>query len=216
MGGPPAYADKRGMRLRLALPKGVHVASLLPADSELASRVAGRNAEALEELYDRYSQAVFGMAYSILRDHATAEDVTQEVFVTLWTRAHRFDPARGEFRHWFLHLAHNRIVDELRRRRRTAQRNADKAPEDASLGLVASSNTADQAVSAVMFGIAAEALKLLPDEQRNAVVMAYLEGATQQEIATRTDTPLGTVKTRLRLGLIKLRLIMSEPASEEA
>ena len=196
--------------------KGSPVDSFPPTDADLTSRVAGGDAEALEELYVRYSQPVFGMSYSMLRDHATAEDVTQEVFVALWTRADRFDPARGEFRHWFLHLAHNRIVDELRRRRRAALRSADKEPEDASLGLVSPGDTADQAVTAVMFGAAAEALKLLPPEQREAVVMAYLKGATQEEIARRTGAPLGTVKTRLRLGLIRLRRILAEPVSEEA
>ena len=190
--------------------------SLSQTDADLVSRVVEGDADALEELYSRYSQPVFGMSYSILRDHAMAEDVTQEVFVSLWTRAQRFDPKRGVFRHWFLHLAHNRIVDELRRRRRTAQRSADKTPEDVSLALVSPGDTADQAVTAVMFGAAAEALKLLPPEQREAVVLAYLHGATQREIALRTDVPLGTVKTRLRLGLIRLRRIMAAPAAEEA
>ena len=125
--------------------------SFPPTDADLTARVSDGDAEALEELYSRYSKPVFGMSYSILRDYATAEDVTQEVFVALWTRADRFDPARGEFRHWFLHLAHNRIVDELRRRRRTALRSADKEPEDASLGLVSPGDTADQAVTAVLF-----------------------------------------------------------------
>ena len=184
-------------------------------DADLTARVSGGDAEALEELYSRYSQPVFGMSYSILRDYATAEDVTQEVFVALWTRADRFDPARGQFRHWFLHLAHNRIVDELRRRR-ASLRSADKTPEAPSLGLVSRGDTADQAVTAVLFGAAAEALKLLPPEQREAVMMAYLQGATQREIAERTDVPLGTVKTRLRLGLIRLRRILAQPASEEA
>ena len=194
----------------------MHLVPSPPTDAELIILVAGGDAGALEELYSRYSQAVFSMSYSILRDYSTAEDVTQEVFVSLWTRAGRFDPARGVFRHWFLHLAHNRVIDELRRRRRTAKHSADKAPEDAELGLVSVGNTADQAITAVLFGTAAQALKTLPDEQRTAVVMAYLEGATQQEIATRTQVPLGTVKTRLRLGLIKLRQQMSEPAGEEA
>jgi RNA polymerase sigma-70 factor (ECF subfamily) len=156
------------------------------------------------------------MAYSALRDYAGAEDLTQEVFVALWTRAGRFDPERGVFRHWFLHLAHNRVIDELRRRRRTAQYSTDKSPEDAELGLEAPLNTADQAITAVLFGHAAEALKTLPDEQRIAIVMAYLEGSTQQEIALRTQVPLGTVKTRLRLGLIKLRQQMAELKGEEA
>jgi RNA polymerase sigma-70 factor, ECF subfamily len=185
-------------------------------DTELTFRVAEGDSLALEELYNRYSQPVLSMAYGILRDHAIAEDVTQEVFVSLWTRAEKFDPERGIFRHWFLHLAHNRVIDELRRRRRNAQRLADKTPEEAALGLPAPGNTADQAVTAVLFTSAMEALRSLPDEQRATLVMAYLEGQTQQEISRRTGVPLGTVKTRLRLGLIKLRQIMAQPANEEA
>jgi RNA polymerase sigma-70 factor (ECF subfamily) len=187
-----------------------------PTDAELIARVAQGDSRALEELYNRYSQSVFSMSYSLLRDYSAAEDVTQEVFVSLWTRASKFDPERGVFRHWFLHMAHNRVIDELRRRKRASQYSSDKVPEDAELALESPANTADQAITSVLFGEAAEALKSLPDEQRTAVVMAYIDGATQQEIAKRTDVPLGTVKTRLRLGLIKLRHLLSQPANEEA
>ena len=207
---------KKGMRPEDATRRGIPVALPPPTDAELIALVAGGDAGALEELYARYSQPVFSMSYSILRDYAGAEDVTQEVFLSLWTRAGRFDPARGVFRHWFLHLAHNRVIDELRRRRRTAQYSADRAPEDAELGLESPASTADQAITSVLFDAVTEALKQLPEEQRAAVMMAYLGGATQQEIAKRTNVPLGTVKTRLRLGLIKLRAQMSPPASEEA
>lgn len=186
------------------------------SDTELVSRVAGGDAGALEELYDRYSQPVFSMAYSILKEYTAAEDVTQDVFIALWSRAARFDPARGVFRHWFLHLAHNRVIDEVRRRRRTAVLSAGKAPDDAELGLVSSGNTAEEAIDAVLIGAARDALMSLPEEQRTVLVMAYLEGATQREIAQRTGAPLGTVKTRARLGLIKLRELMAQPAGEEA
>lgn len=185
-------------------------------DAVLASRVAGGDAGSLEELYNRYGVQVFSMAYGILRDYALAEDLAQEVFMALWTRAGRFDAAKGVFRHWFLHLAHNRVIDEVRRRRRVALMDADRAPEDATLGLVSNGDTADEAITAVLVGEAREALRALPEEQRVVIVMAYLEGATQQEIAQRTGTPLGTVKTRLRLGLSKLRQTMQAPAPEGA
>ena len=185
-------------------------------DAVLASRVAGGDAGSLEELYNRYGVQVFSMAYGILRDYALAEDLAQEVFMALWTRAGRFDAAKGVFRHWFLHLAHNRVIDEVRRRRRVALMDADRAPEDATLGLVSNGDTADEAITSVLVGEAREALRALPEEQRIVIVMAYLEGATQQEIAQRTGTPLGTVKTRLRLGLSKLRQTMNAPAPEGA
>ena len=187
----------------------------LQSDAELIALVAGGDAGAMEALYERYSQPVFSMSYSILRDYSAAEDVTQEVFVSLWMRAGRFDPDRGVFRHWFLHLAHNRVIDEVRRRRRASLHSSDHAPDEPGLALESTASTADQAITSVMFGAATEALRSLPEEQRTAVIMAYLEGATQQEIARRTNVPLGTVKTRLRLGLIKLRQRMSQPAGEE-
>ena len=180
-------------------------------DAELADRVGAGDADALAELYDRYSRLVFSMGYSILKDYAAAEDVTQEVFAALWTRAGAFRPDRGVFRHWFLHLAHNRVIDELRKRRRFQQNAADQAPEDAALALVSPADTADEAVTNVLYGAAREALDALPEEQRAAIVMAYLDGWTQSEIAERTGAPLGTVKTRQRLGLGKLREMLSQP-----
>lgn len=185
------------------------VASSTSSDVELALGVAAGDADALEELYNRYSHSVFSMAYSLLKDHAAAEDTTQEIFLALWSRAGGFSPERGVFRHWFLHLAHNRVIDELRRRRRAAQLDANKSPDDVEPGLAASADTADEAINTVLFGAAGEALKALPEEQRIAIVMAYIEGATQQEIARRTGAPLGTVKTRLRLGICKLREAMT-------
>lgn len=185
-------------------------------DAVLASRVAAGDAGSLEELYNRYGVQVFSMAYAILRDYALAEDLAQEVFMVLWTRAGRFDAAKGVFRHWFLHLAHNRVIDEVRRRRRVALMDAGRAPEDATLGLVSNGDTANEAITSVLVGEARDALRALPEEQRVVIVMAYLEGATQQEIAQRTGTPLGTVKTRLRLGLSKLRQTMNAPAPEGA
>ena len=200
----------------MASGENVSLSLAIESDSVLASRVAAGDAGSLEELYNRYGVQVFSMAYGILRDYALAEDLAQEVFMALWTRAGRFDAAKGVFRHWFLHLAHNRVIDEVRRRRRVALMDADKAPEDATLGLVSSGDTADEAITAVLVGEAREALWALPEEQRVVIVMAYLEGATQQEIAQRTGTPLGTVKTRLRLGLSKLRQTMNAPATEGA
>ncbi len=200
----------------MASGENVSLSLTVESDAVLASRVAAGDAGSLEELYNRYGVQVFSMAYGILRDYALAEDLAQEVFVALWTRAGRFDAAKGVFRHWFLHLAHNRVIDEVRRRRRVALMDADKAPEDVTLGLVSSGDTANEAITAVLVGEAREALRALPEEQRVVIVMAYLEGATQQEIAQRTGAPLGTVKTRMRLGLGKLRQVMNAPATEGA
>ena len=185
-------------------------------DATLVLQVARGDAGALEELYGRYSAPVFSMALNLLKDYAAAEDVTQDVFVALWTRAGRFDPERGIFRHWFLHMAHNRIIDEIRKRKRHADNASDKSPENPELKLESPGDTADQAITAVLFRDASEALKALPEEQRVAIVMAYVQGATQQEIAVRTGVPLGTVKTRLRLGLIKMRQMLVQAGDQEA
>ena len=127
----------KGALWRLQAVKGEPAPLSAPSDAELAREVARGSADALEELYDRYGRPVFSMAYGILKDYALAEDLTQEAFAALWTRAGRFDESRGVFRHWFLHLAHNRALDELRRRKRIALVSADADPEDAALGLAA-------------------------------------------------------------------------------
>lgn len=153
------------------------------------------------------------MAYAILRDHAAAEDITQDVFTSLWSRGGTFDATRGVFRHWFLHLAHNRIVDELRRRKRVNAHDEGKEPDDPSLGVEAPGDPADEAVDRVLMGSVRRALRSLPADQRTVLELAYFHGATQVEIAQKTGAPLGTVKTRLRLGLMKLRHALAEPAS---
>ena len=186
-----------------------------PTDVELVAQVAAGDTEAMEELYIRYSRPVFSMGYGILRDRGSAEDVTQEVFLSLWTKAAAFDPALGVFKHWFLHLAHNRIIDELRRRQRATRHSSGHVPEDAALGLEAPDDTAGMAMISVMSDDAKDALTALPAEQRAAVVMAYLQGRTQQEIAAETGVPLGTVKTRLRLGIMKLRQVLSPAPGQE-
>ena len=106
--------------------KSVPLSLTAESDTVLAYRVTTGDADSLEELYNRYGVQVFSMAYGILRDYALAEDLSQEVFMALWTRAGRFDESKGVFRHWFLHLAHNRVIDEVRRRRRVALMDADR------------------------------------------------------------------------------------------
>ena len=179
------------------------------SDEDLAIRVAYGDTLALTQLYDRYSQQIFAMATAMLKDRTLAEDLSQEVFVALWTRARTFQSERGPFKHWFLHLAHNRIVDQLRRQRRQNAHCVDRTPEDVVLALESPEDTADAAVNAILSAQAVKALIQLPQEQRTVLTMAYMDGATQQEIAKRVGVPLGTVKTRIRLGMIKLRHLMA-------
>ena len=184
-------------------------------DAELAAMVVAKDATALEALYGRYGGQVYRMAYGMLHEPSAAEDATQEVFITLWLRAGTYRAERGPFQHWFLHLAHNRVIDEFRKRRRGDRLQQVSDPDKAMESLVAPNQTDVAALDAVFFEDVKEALLQLPEEQREVVVLAYLHGATQQEIADRTGAPLGTVKTRLRLAMIKLRDMLPHLAKEE-
>ncbi|MDA1216436.1 MAG: sigma-70 family RNA polymerase sigma factor [Chloroflexi bacterium] len=169
----------------------------------------------MEALYGRYGGQVYRMAYGMLHDPSAAEDAAQEVFITLWLRAGTYRPEKGPFQNWFLHLAHNRVIDEFRKRRRGDRLQQVSDPDKAMESLVSPNQTDEAALEAVFFEDVKEALLQLPEEQREVVVLAYLHGATQQEIADRTGVPLGTVKTRLRLAMIKLRDMLPHLAKEE-
>ena len=172
-------------------------------DREAIARVGAGDATGLEVLYDRYSTLVFSLALRILRNTGDAEDVTQEVFAQLWAQASRFDPGRGAVGAWLSVIARSRALDRLRRQGTAARTTADPGtltaiPDPApSVEFVAAS--AEQVTAA------REALATLPADQRTALELAYYEGLTQAEIATRTATPLGTVKTRIRTGLQRIR-----------
>ena len=171
-------------------------------DREAIARAGAGDAAALEVLYDRYSTLVYSLALRILRNTGDAEDVTQEVFAQLWKQASRFDPQRGAVGAWLSVIARSRALDRLRRRgsgRVTAgAEGLDAIPDPApSVELVTA--------SAEQVSAARDALASLPADQRTALELAYYEGLTQAEIAERTSTPLGTVKTRIRTGLQRIR-----------
>lgn len=174
----------------------------LAQDRDAIARMAARDPGGLEALYDRHATAIYSLALRILRDAADAEDVTQEVFTQAWTQADRFDPSRGAVAAWLTVLGRSRALDRVRRRRRGGLADGDAAaaaiPDPGpSVELMAAA--AEQVVAA------RTALGLLPAEQRDAIELAYYEGLTHGEIAARTATPLGTVKTRIRTGLQRIR-----------
>lgn len=173
-----------------------------PTDEALIRRVAQGDKEALAALYDRYSKLVYSVALRLARNEREAEEVTQEVFISLWQRASTFQSVRGRFSSWLLGIAHHRAVDELRRRGRRPA--AVPLTDDRELPSLATDGPIeirderqDQSVR--------RALDRLPHEQRQAIALAYFGGLTQSEIASSLNTPLGTVKTRMRLGLRKMR-----------
>ena len=168
----------------------------------LLALVADGDEPAFAELYRRIAPAVFGLVGRVVRDPAQAEEVTQEVFVELWRTASRFDPARGAARSWIMTCAHRRAVDRVRSAERAARR-------DDLAGRRDQGRPYDEVVEQVETGLERERVRqglgLLTDLQREAVVLAYYGGYTHREMAQLLGVPPGTVKTRLRDGLLRLR-----------
>jgi RNA polymerase sigma-70 factor (ECF subfamily) len=177
-------------------------------DAAAVDRTAGGDAEALAMLYDRHARHVFSLACRILGDPAEAEEVVQDVFSQVWLQAGRYDPARAPVVAWLLMMTRSRAID--RRRARQASPVADagrtELPDVADAGVLPDA----QVLSADQVGRLRRALRLLPLVQRLPIELAYYEGLSQSEIAEQLEQPLGTVKTRIRLGLQKLREAMQE------
>lgn len=176
------------------------------SDVDLLHSVARGDEEALARLYDRYRLILFGLLVRILNSREEAEDVFQEVFLQVWRRAADFDEQRGRPFTWLVTLARSRAIDRLRllaARQRLAESAAQAAPGEAS-DAVADTLHSEQKE------IVARALADLPEEQSRTLKLAYFGGLTQSEIAAKLGTPLGTVKTRMRAGMMKLRELLGE------
>ena len=174
-------------------------------DEELVKRLAEGQHEALDPLHERYGPVLTSLAARQL-DRPAAEEIVQDVFLTVWQHAGSFDPQRGSFRPWVFQITRRRIMNELRRRRSRPQVEAD--PEGVLLdGLeddapeVVDKLASDERRSAVR-----GALEVLPQPQREAVALAFLDELTHEEVASALRVPLGTTKTRIRTGLLKLRV----------
>ena len=172
------------------------------ADRAALARIAGGELAALEDLYDRYKTMAYSIAYRITNDATLAEDVVQDAFLGAWRNAARYVEGRGSVKTWLLSIVHHRAIDAIRRRRPTTE-----LPEiDAALPASLTLPDVWAEVSASLDSVTVrEALVALSDVQREALELAYFGGLTQQEIAERTGTPLGTVKSRMRLGLLAMR-----------
>jgi RNA polymerase sigma-70 factor (ECF subfamily) len=179
------------------------------ADEELAGRVVQHDPAALEQLYERYVRQCFGLAVRIVGDTALAEEIVQEVFLKLWTQPESYTQARGRFVSWLLSLVHHRCIDELRRRSRSEVPldgttsgplfvQADPEPEPG-----------DQVWLAELRQTVRAALSQLPQNQREPIELAFFRGLTHTQIAARLGQPLGTVKTRIRLGMTAMREVLN-------
>jgi RNA polymerase sigma-70 factor (ECF subfamily) len=186
------------------------------ADEELIRRLLDGEKLAFEAIFDRYGDLVYSTALRVLRDPHLAQDISQEVFVRLWRKPQSFDPERGRFLTWLISVTRNRAVDEIRSRGRR-QRHETASPEERQREIPA--GEADDPVRSAHLSEQARtvrgALAQLPSEQQQVIELAYFGGLTQKEIADRLDQPLGTVKTRIRLGMQKLRAALSPEIGSE-
>jgi RNA polymerase sigma-70 factor (ECF subfamily) len=176
------------------------------SDAELLHAIAARDDAAVACLYDRYRLILFGLLLRILNSREEAEDVLQEVFLQIWKRAGDFDERRGQAFTWMVTLARSRAIDRLRllsARQRLAV-SAAIDPTDKISGVAINGTGSEQRE------LVAGALAQIPDEQRRPLMLAYFEGLTQSEIAMRLGAPLGTVKTRMRSGMMKLRELLAD------
>ena len=203
------------MRTSVTLPRSPRVASSRAVDREagdgldglddraLVARVTEGDGAALEALYGRYGRACFGLARRILADEQFAQDVVQEVFLTVWRDASRFDDSRGGFSTWLLSITHHKAVDSVRReenlrKRRTSAEALETRETDAP-------RVEDAVWSLLRRERVREVLATLSEPQREALTLAYFGGYTQREIAGLTATPLGTVKTRMLAGMRRMK-----------
>ena len=178
------------------------------ADQAALARIARGDQGAFAELYDRHARLVYSLALRILQDRADAEDIVQEVFAQVWAQAARYEASRGAVAAWMLILTRSRAIDKLRAKRVRPEAAADASAAESVADLAASQDL--ELLSAEQVMRLQRAIKELPDAQRTALELAYYEGLTHVEVASRLNEPLGTVKTRIRQAVMKLREALAE------
>jgi RNA polymerase sigma factor (sigma-70 family) len=183
------------------------------ADRAVLGRIADGELRALDDLYERYKTMAYSIAYRITNDPALAEDVVQDAFLGAWRNAARYVEGRGSVKTWLLSIVHHRAIDAVRRRRPTTELPAREDVPPAELWLP---DVWAEVVSRLDADAVRAALAALSDVQREAIELAYFGGLTQLEVAERTATPLGTVKSRMRLGLLAMRRALLEADGQTA
>lgn len=179
-------------------------------NAELVHRIAGGDQRALGALYDRQVTLVHSLALRLLGDADDAEDVVEETFWQVWRHASRYDASRGAVPTWLCSIARSRALDVLRAARRRPERIASSTENDDDIALASPSSSPLGGVEeSEQRALVRGALAELPPEQRESIELAYFGGLSQSEIAERTGQPLGTIKTRIRLAMMKLRARLS-------
>ena len=184
-------------------------------DQALLRRLYGRDEQALGELYDHHSAAAYGVALRVTGNPELAEEVVQDAFLTVWRRAATYQAERGTVRSWLLRVVHNRAIDVVRARD-GRPRVGGRQPQALALDglvLVAADNPEREVLRAIDGAVARNALAQLPRDQRQVVELAYFDGLAYPEVAAVVGVPLGTVKSRMRLALGRLRALVSDHLS---
>ena len=182
-------------------------------DADLVARLAAGDGTALADIYSRYGRPAYSLARRICAEDGVAEDVVQEVFLTLWREPDRYEPQRGRFATWLLTLVHHKAVDAVRRESAGRRRTVSAAQAGEEWSPVPGAE--HEALAAVAAGQVREALQRLPVEQRQALALAYYGGYTQREVAVLTGVPLGTVKSRMFTGVARLRTLLTAQLGDD-
>jgi len=186
-----------------------------PSDEALLNAIAGGAVWAMDSLYQRYNRILYSLAYRMVADHQVAEDLLQDAFLAVWRRATTYSPQSGAARSWLISIMHHRTIDYLRRLRRRST--IQEAPlEELELNeSIAHPDAWDSAWQSVKSSHVRAALMQIPTEQRMVIELAYFQGWTHSEIAAGTQIPLGTIKARMRLGLLHLKQVLIQMGIDE-
>ncbi len=184
-------------------------------DRQIINLIASMDKEALEALYGRYSTSVYSLAMYMLRNEALAQEVTQEIFLNIWLKAASFNADRGEPRSWIMSVAHHKVVDLIRSRRRSTIMTDPADYETLDLLPSGQISTEEQVDRNLERERIMKAMEVLPKAQREVILLAYFEGYSQSAMAEKLGQPLGTIKTRVRLAMQKLRIVLEQDDNEQ-